>query len=48
VLEYPAGATAGAVVDWWDRPLTDVGVPGPDQGAGAKYLFVGPGQEAQG
>lgn len=30
VLDYPAGATAGAVVDWWDRPVTDVGVPGQD------------------
>ncbi len=46
VLDYPAGATAGALIDWWDRPITDVGVPGPDKGAGAKYLFVGPGQEA--
>lgn len=46
VLDYPAGATAGAVVDWWDRPITDVGLPGPDKGAGAKYLLVGPGQEA--
>jgi hypothetical protein len=46
VVDYPAGATAGAVVDWWDRPLTDVGLPGPDKGAGAKYLFGGPGQEA--
>jgi len=46
VLDYPAGAAAGALIDWWDRPITDVGVPGPDKGAGAKYLFVGPGQEA--
>jgi hypothetical protein len=45
VLDYPAGATAGAVVDWWDRPVTDVGQPGPDKGEGAKYLFVGPGQD---
>jgi len=45
VLDYPAGATSGAVVDWWDRPVTDVGQPGPDKGEGAKYLFVGPGQD---
>jgi hypothetical protein len=46
VIEYPAGATAGLVDDWWDRPVTDLGIPGPDRGQGAKFLFVGPGQEA--
>lgn len=46
VIDYPAGMTAGAMLDWWDRPITDVGISGPDQGQGAKYLFVGPGQEA--
>ncbi len=46
VMDYPAGMTAGALIDWWDRPITDVGVPGPDKGQGARFLFVGPGQEA--
>ncbi len=46
VMDYPAGMTAGALIDWWDRPITDVGVPGPDRGQGARFLFVGPGQEA--
>jgi hypothetical protein len=46
VVDYPAGATAGVMDDWWDRPVTDVGVPGPDRGQGGKYLFVGPGQDA--
>jgi hypothetical protein len=46
VLDYPAGMTAGALIDWWDRPITDVGLPGPDKGQGARFLFVGPGQEA--
>jgi len=45
VIDYPAGATAGALIDWWDRPITDVGVPSPDQGQGAKFLVVGPGQD---
>jgi hypothetical protein len=45
VIDYPAGATAGLVDDWWDRPITDMGMPGPDKGQGAKFLFVGPGQE---
>lgn len=46
VVDYPAGMTAGALIDWWDRPITDVGVAGPDQGQGARFLLVGPGQEA--
>jgi hypothetical protein len=45
VIDYPAGATAGALIDWWDRPITDVCIPGPDQGQGAKFLIVGPGQD---
>lgn len=45
VLDLPAGLIAGAADDFWQRPLTDFGVTGPDQGKGAKYLFVGPGQE---
>src|SRR5450631_2978662 len=44
VVDYPPGLSAGAVMDWWERPLTDVGLPGADQGKGAKYLLVGPGQ----
>ena len=46
VMDYPAGMTAGALIDWWDRPIADVGIPGPDQGQGARFLLVGPGQEA--
>jgi hypothetical protein len=45
VLDYPSGPSAGAVIDWWERPLTDVGLPSAEQGRGGKYLFVGPGQE---
>jgi hypothetical protein len=33
------------LIDWWERPITDVGLPGTDKGQGAKYLFLGPGQE---
>jgi hypothetical protein len=46
VMEIPAGAIAGAASDYWQRPLCDLGVAGPDQGKGGKYVFVGPGQEA--
>ncbi|MFM0698232.1 DUF1254 domain-containing protein [Paraburkholderia sediminicola] len=44
VIDYPAGSSAGGVGDFWQRPLTDMGETGPDQGNGAKYLIVGPGQ----
>ena len=46
VIDVPAGLIAGSAMDMWQRPLTDFGVTGPDQGKGAKYLFIGPGQEA--
>lgn len=44
VIDYPAGLSAGGVLDFWQRPLFDMGQTGPDKGAGAKYLVVGPGQ----
>ena len=43
VMEVPAGATAGGVTDFWQRPLTDSGQTGPDGGRGGKYLVLGPG-----
>ncbi|RVN83081.1 DUF1254 domain-containing protein [Sinorhizobium meliloti] len=46
VIDYPEGATAGSLIDWWDRPLIDVGVSGPDGGKGAKFVVVGPAHEA--
>jgi hypothetical protein len=44
VIDYPAGPTAGGVIDFWQRPVVDMGQSGPDKGKGAKYLIVGPGQ----
>jgi hypothetical protein len=41
-IEYPAGKTAGRVLDFWQRPLCDLGLPGPDAGKGATYVIVGP------
>ncbi|MGE8064796.1 DUF1254 domain-containing protein [Pseudomonas sp. NPDC089569] len=46
VLEMPVGNTAGMVMDFWQRPMTDIGQAGPDKGQGAKYLLVGPGRTA--
>jgi hypothetical protein len=45
VIDVPAGKTAGAILDFWQRPVTDLGLTGPDRGAGGKYLILGPGQE---
>jgi hypothetical protein len=42
VMEVPAGATAGGVTDFWQRPLSDSGQTGPDKGKGGKYLVLGP------
>ncbi len=48
VLHYPPGATAGSLIDWWDRPLCDVGMTGPDAGQGAVFVLLGPGQQVPG
>ena len=45
VIDMPAGAAAGLVDDFWQRPVTDLGLAGPDQGRGGKYLIIGPGQD---
>ncbi len=47
VIEVPAGATAGMVDDFWQRPITDLGLPGPDKGKGGKYLITPPGYKGQ-
>ncbi len=43
VFEIPAGPTAGGLLDFWQRPFSDLGQTGPDKGKGAKYLIFGPG-----
>jgi hypothetical protein len=43
VIDLPAGPIAGMVDDFWERPITDLGLPGPDKGKGAKYLVLPPG-----
>jgi hypothetical protein len=42
VVEVPPGATAGGVMDIWQRPVTDLGQTGPDKGNGGRYLILGP------
>ena len=46
VIDYPKGPTAGGILDMWQRPITDMGLSGPDKGEGGKYLVVPPGQKA--
>ncbi len=46
VIDVPPGPTAGGTSDFWQRSIADMGQSGPDRGAGGRYLFVGPGQEA--
>ncbi len=41
-IEYPPGQTAGGVLDFWMRPVLDLGLTGPDQGKGGSYIVVGP------
>ena len=43
VLEVPAGQSVGIIDDFWQRSITDVGLPGPDKGKGGKYLILPPG-----
>lgn len=44
-VEYPAGKTAGGFLDLWQRPIADLGLTGPDQGKGGKYIIVGPNDD---
>jgi hypothetical protein len=42
MFEIPAGAIAGGILDFWQRPMTDCGQTGPDKGQGGKFLILGP------
>ena len=47
VLDYAPGKIAGIVMDYWQRPLFDYGLTGPEKGAtGGKLLILGPGYNA--
>jgi len=45
-MDVPADGVAGSRWIFWERPLSDLGITGPDQGKGGKYVLPGPGQEA--
>jgi hypothetical protein len=40
-VDAPSGIL-GTIDDMWFRWVTDIGLPGPDRGAGGTYLIVGP------
>jgi hypothetical protein len=42
VFEFPPGAIAGGILDFWQRPITDTGALGPDKQKCGKYLILGP------
>ncbi|WP_182262060.1 DUF1214 domain-containing protein [Rhodococcus sp. UFZ-B548] len=46
LIDYPAGPTAGGVLDFWQRPVVDLGQTGPDQGKGGGYVILGPDDDA--
>jgi len=43
VVEIPPGAIVGILDDFWQRSLTDLGLPGPDGPNGGKFLLLPPG-----
>jgi hypothetical protein len=46
VIEAPAQSLC-VVDDFWFRYVADMGIAGPDRGAGGKYLFLPPGYDAE-
>lgn len=47
VIEMPGGQYASAIMDWWEYPVCDMGLSGPDKGKGGKYIIVGPGENTE-
>lgn len=47
VIDVPAGAGPGLLNDAYFRYVTDMGKPGPDKGAGGKYLILPPGHSKE-
>jgi len=46
VMEVPPGVL-GPADDMWFRHIGDIGIAGPDQGKGGKYLFLPPGYKGE-
>ena len=46
-IEIPPGAIVGLMDDFWQRSVTDVGLPGPDAGKGGTFLLVPPDYDGE-
>jgi hypothetical protein len=42
VVDVPPGAIVGLIDDFWQRSITDLGLPGPDGDKGGKFLLLPP------
>jgi hypothetical protein len=47
VVEIPPGRLVGLIDDFWQRAITDVGLPGPDGDKGGKFLLLPPGYNGE-
>ena len=47
VVDVPPGALVGLIDDYWQRSITDVGLPGPDGDRGGKFLLLPPGYSGE-
>ncbi len=46
-IEIPPGAIVGLMDDFWQRSVTDVGLPGPDAGKGGTFVLLPPGYDGE-
>ncbi len=46
-IEIPPGAIVGLLDDFWQRSVTDVGLPGPDAGKGGTFLLLPPDYDGE-
>ena len=47
VVDIPPGAIAGMIDDFWQKSISDVGLPGPDGDKGGKFLLVPAGYKGE-
>jgi hypothetical protein len=43
IVEVPEGLAVGLLLDFWQQGFTDIGIFGPNAGAGGTHVIVGPG-----
>lgn len=47
VVEIPPGAIVGLIDDFWQKSITDLGLPGPDGDKGGRFLLLPPGYSGE-